>query len=532
MNITWEIKNNNVWLEIPFDMKDTVKQIPGRRWAPTKKQWYVPYNEDAVALANSLLGTSIPAPQVDRVMDTDCKPASDLVLSNLYQHQKISVTVARTTKHFADLSEPGTGKTLVQIELLIERNCWPVLIVCPKSIMEAVWVQQLLDSGFDFNIVVLEGGSAKVKKQLQMYKEYEDLGNYVFIINYDMVARALKELQDLDPNYIILDESTKIKTPGSARSKAIIKMRDYAQYRSIMTGTVAPNGLQDIFNQMKFINPLIFGDSFYAFRHNYFTQGGFKNYEWFPKPNAIQIVAEKIKGISVQHHKRDCVDLPPLVEEIREIEMTPEQQVIYEQMKEDMVVWLSETKAITAPFVITKLMKLRQIASGFIYNDGESIPVSKKNPKDTAVFEILEQIGNQKCIIFAHFNSSIDHISDLLTGHHISYTHHRKDMDAIDHFKRYPNCQILLANPASAGHGLNLQFCSNIIYYEQDFNLENHLQSIQRIERIGQQNKMTVYYLITKRTVEKYIHKRLQMKEDINRKLDINEFKEGLNGLP
>lgn len=541
MAVEFEIKNNKVFLEIPYDFKDLVKQIPGRRWVNSTKQWSLPYNEDAVALANSLLGTSIPAPKVDRVADRDRQPASGLVLSNLYDHQKISVAVARKTKFFPDLSEPGTGKTLVQIELMLERDAWPVLIICPKSIMGPVWQEQISQSMEIHHIQILEGGSAKVKKVLNQYWEspyiYDKETRFIALINYDMVSRVIDELLGINWRYIILDESTKIKSPNAARSKAIMKLRDRAEYRSIMTGTVAPNGLQDIFNQMKFINPKIFGDSFYSFRHTYFTQGGYKNYEWFARPDAIEKVTKKIKGISVQHHKRDCVDLPPLVEEIREIEMTPEQKIIYDQMKDEMIVWLSEQKAITAPFVVTKIMKLRQIASGFIYDDGASIPVAKTNPKDSALFEILEQLGDQKCIIFAHFNRTIEHLRRVLDkSKYLSIAYYGSEksvaLEVFEKKKTNPGpCQILIANPASAGHGLNLQFCSNIIYYEHDFALENYLQSYQRIERIGQKNKMTLFSLLTKHTIEKYIHKKLKNKEDVNKRLDINELKDGINGI-
>jgi len=535
--MTHLIQGNRVYIKVPYDQKEVIKQIPGWRWNPKQKLWSIPYDEDTVVLANSLLGISLPQPVISRIEDSDRIPATDLVLKNLYKHQKESVQVARKTKYFADLSEPGTGKTLVQIELMLERNDWPVLVICPKSIMEPVWEKQLDEC--KLTGIILNEGSAKVKKVLNTTMDcwadnecHEIFWNQrIYIINYEMVPRVLDELMQIKWKAIILDESTRIKSPNAQRSKAIMKLRDMVSYRSIMTGTLAPNGLQDAFNQYKFVQPNIFGEVFYAFRHRYFTQGGYLNYEWFPKPEALDVFKRKAAGVSIQHHKRECIDLPPLVEEIRKVEMLSKQKEVYEQMKNECIVWLNENNAVTAPFVITKLMKLRQIASGFIYMNEKSFPISNSNPKDAAMFEILDQIGDKKCIVFAHFNRTIEHIREKLNGKSIAYFGSEKSvaLEVFEHKKTNPRaCQILIANPASAGHGLNLQFCSNIIYYEQDFNLENYIQSMQRIERIGQKNKMTVYHLLTKGTVENYIYKKLKQKEDVNRKLDINELKGAL----
>ncbi len=521
------IQGNKVYLKVPYDEKEVIKQVPGRRWHKKTKLWSVPYDEDTVEIINSLLGTKIAAPKITRMLISNRTTAKNLILDNLYEHQKRSVMMGRITKYFADLSEPGTGKTLVQIELMLERDEWPVLVVCPKSIMEPVWQKQLYEIDIEFFPIILNDGSSKVKNILDSFTlKINNFNKRVFIINYEMVPLVINELLKIKWKSVILDESTKIKSPTAKRSRAVMQLRN-VDCRSIMTGTLAPNGLQDAFNQFKFVQPKIFGEAFYAFRHRYFTPGGYMNYEWFPKPDAIETFKQKIKGISVQHLKRNCLDLPPLVEEIRKVDMSARQKSFYAQMKDECIIWLNENDAVTAPFVITKIIKLRQIASGFVYFEDKTYPISKNNPKDTAMLEILEQLGNEKCIIFAHFNRTIEHINRLLPTKAIAYYGKEKQF-ALKEFENEPDCQILVANPASAGHGLNLQFCSNIIYYELDFNLENYIQSMQRIERIGQKNKMTVYHLLTKNTIENYIYKKLKTKQDINKSLDINELKGAL----
>ena len=524
MAFDFKIVENKIYLKEGFHFKHLIKSIPGWRYSNKTKLWILPYNEDTVEIANRILPFNIPLPYVKRYTKDSEAGSNEFIIPHLYNHQKESIKLARATDVFADLSEPGTGKTLVQIELMLERSVWPVLVVCPKSIMTAVWQDQLAE--FNIPSHILTGSSDKVKKYLSHYKNYE-WSKSVFVINYDKVAIIIKELLKIDWKFIILDESTKIKGPQSKRSKAVMKLRDKAHYRSIMTGTLAPNGLEDAFNQFKFVNPFIFGEAFYAFRHRYFNQGGYMNYIWTPKPSAILDFKNKIKGIAVQNIKRDCVDLPPLVNEVRIVEMTPEQTTHYKMMKEEFLVILNNEKVVTAPFVITQMMKLRQIASGFIYNDDEIYPITSPNPKDAEMNSVLEQLGNKRCIIFAHFNSTLNHIAEILHKNCIRFAGSDfQRSKALELFEADNSIKYLVANPASAGHGLNLQFCSNIIYYEQDFSLENYLQSVQRIERIGQKNKMTVYYLQSDKTVDKYIYQKLRKKEDINKDLDINELKE------
>ena len=149
--------------------------------------------------------------------------------------------------YFADLSEPGTGKTLVQIENMKRNKSKKNLIICPKSIMRSVWVEQLEERFPEMKIFVLNKGSKAASKTLSALPD-----RYIIIVAYDTVPRILDSLKRLRFDTIILDESTKIKTARSQRSKAIIKLRNVSHRRYIMTGTPAPNGLMDVFNQYRF----------------------------------------------------------------------------------------------------------------------------------------------------------------------------------------------------------------------------------------------------------------------------------------
>ena len=532
----FEIKDDKIYLYNCFEHLQTIQQMPGRKWHKKQRAWSLSYDIDTVLTANERLPINIPLKTKNVLTANDSKP----IIQHLYKHQLETVYKMRQNECFADLSEPGSGKTLVQINMMLERDTWPILIICPKSIMSAVWQEQLVEINIQLKRailfpILLTGGSKKIIKTLDIEKGLSDKvdgpSGKVFIINYESVPLVLDELLAMNFPYVILDESTKIKNRTAKRSKACIKLKEHAKYRSIMTGTVAPNGVMDMFNQFNFVDSYYFGTRFYAFRERYFypgftmtTKQGQEFQEWFLKSGSLELIKARIADISIQHHKRDCVDLPPLVHEKRLIEMNTEQAKIYRDMKEELLIQL-EGQVITAKFAMTKMMKLRQIASGFIYDEEDTYRFY--NSKLNEMIELVDEINN-KVIIFAHFKESLINIANKLTGYLEYKTNLPEDdkMRVLETFETSEQHNILIANPISAGHGLNLQFCSNIIYYEKDFNLETYLQSVQRIERIGQKNKMTVYHLMAKNTIDEYIHKKLMHKEDINKELDLKELKE------
>ena len=532
--MTYEIKNNRIYFYDAYSDHDLIKLIPGRRWHKGQKAWSVPYDEFTCIKIKNMLGIEIEPPQAPQFQEVDADDY-DPMLSFLYRHQRQSAALFNTLDVSADLSDPGTGKTLVQIELILRHGYDRILIVCPKSIIYSVWVEQLQmvnkRSGYNpFDIVPLGGGTAKIKATLKEYRNYNKNKQLVFIINYESLRLVVDDVVGLGVDAVVLDESTRIKNRTAKRTKAVMKLKQAVRYRTIMTGTPAPNGLPDLWSQYFFLDERLLGSSFYAFRDRYMypVSLGEDRRMWLPKPGAMDRVRARIAKISVQHRKRDCTDLPELVHEIREIEMPTEVKTAYESMKNNLLLEL-DGKVVTAQFVATKLMKLRQIASGFIYDGDGALKISDFKLKELDA--VLDELDGQKVIVFAHFRESL----------RIIYEHLHNKMECVlfdgrlgDEAKREAvnrfrdRVRVFIANPMSAGHGLNLQFCSYIIYFEHDFSLEAYEQSVQRIERIGQKQKMTVFHLLAKNTLEPYILRKLREKININKALDIAELRKNL----
>jgi len=275
-----------------FELREQLKAAGGR-WDKAQKAWKFSYDPDTVELLNTWLCLRIPFPQIiSEVKINDNK--QDNFLLQLYSHQKKSVMLGRQTAIMADLSDPGTGKTRVQIELILERNAYPVLVICPKSIMEPVWKRQLEEVGIKPHL--LNNGSAAVEKYIKKWLVSDnEFNEQVFIINYEMVPRTINDLLKIQWKYIICDESTRLKSRNAKRSRAVMKLRDVPQYRSILTGTPAPNGLLDIFNQFRWLDPRLFGENYYVFRQRYFHQKPWDQWTWYPNDNAARSITAVIQ---------------------------------------------------------------------------------------------------------------------------------------------------------------------------------------------------------------------------------------------
>jgi len=177
---------------------------------------------------------------------------------------------------YALLMEMGTGKSLTSIgiagALHLAGKVNKVLVVAPLSIV-GVWQEEFAKfAAYDYSLAILSGtGTKKADALRQMHGDVLQ----VVVINYESAWRMERELLAWKPDLIIADEAHKLKTHSTNASKAMHKLGAKARYRLLLTGTVITNKAIDVFSQYKFINPVVFGNSFYSFRNRYFNMTGY-----------------------------------------------------------------------------------------------------------------------------------------------------------------------------------------------------------------------------------------------------------------
>ena len=448
---------------------------------------------------------------------------------------------------FAYFMEMGTGKSKVlldNIAMLYDRGkINGALIIAPKGVYKN-W----FDSEIPVHMVdhiqkkmVLWQSNINQKQQLKLdtlFKPEVDL--HILIMNVEALSTrkgvGFVERFLLSHNTLMaVDESTTIKNPDAKRTKAIVKLSTGAKYRRILTGSPVTKSPLDLYKQCEFLDPwLLDHQSYYTFRTRYAVMKtmnfngrsvnvvvGYRN---------LEELSGKLKPFSYRILKDDCLDLPPKTFMKRVIQLTPEQNKVYQQMKSMALAELNG-KMVTTVNVITQLMRLQQITCGHFKADDGSMQEIKNN-RITELMDLLEEVEG-KAIIWAHWRHDIATIvREIEKEYPGSLMTYYGDTTSDDRQKAIKEIQdpeskvrFLVGTPQTGGYGITLTGASTMIYYSNGYDLEKRKQSEARIDRIGQEKPMTYIDILAEDTIDEKIVKALRKKVNIATEIMGEELK-------
>ncbi len=442
--------------------------------------------------------------------------------------------MSMTSQGAALLMEMGTGKSLTAIAIIgalsqagrIRR----VLVVAPLSIL-GVWEEEFQKfAAYPYSLAILTGSSAK---KLDTLRHMTGTALQVVVVNYESAWRMEKDLLAWQPDLIIADEGHKIKTHNISASKAMHRLGAAARYRLLLTGTLITNKAIDVFSPFKFLNPSIFGGSFYVFRNRYFDMVGYGNHTPVLKQSMEAELTEKIHSISYRATKAECLDLPETTDVIRQVELEPAALRIYKGLVKESYAELYGGE-VTAPNILTRLLRLSQLTGGFIGNDETAAVEQVSCAKLSALEDILDgaTMEEQKLVIIARFIPEIHTICKLLEKRNLRYsciTGEVKDRDEqVSQFQNDPAVSVFVGQIATAGLGITLTAASTMVFYSLDYSMSNFEQAKARIHRVGQHNPCTYLYLVARGTVDEKVLESLKSKADLARTL-IDDYRNGKN---
>jgi SNF2 family DNA or RNA helicase len=247
--------------------------------------------------------------------------------------------------------------------------------------------------------------------------------------------------------------------------------------------------------------------------HSFQQVVGYKN---------LNELTDRVDQFSYRVLKKDCLDLPEKTYNIRYVGMTPEQFKMYEQLRTMALTMLDDGTLVTAPAVITQLLRMQQVMSGHLKTDeGDMVYFPSKRME--ALTEILDE-HDGKAILWSRFRYDIQQIVAHLNktygeGCAASYYGDTPDDERNRIVKDFQNpnhpLKYFVGNPATAGYGLTLTEANLVVYYANDFNLETRIQSEDRAHRIGQKNPVTYIDLICEGSIDERIVESLRAKIDI-----------------
>ena len=454
-----------------------------------------------------------------------------------YAHQLRALEMSWDKKCFAYFMEMGTGKSKVLIDntaiLYDNGKINGVLIVAPKGVYKNWYSSEIpthLPDHIEKNMVLWQ---ANITKQQQKYldtlfKTGTDL--HILIMNVeslstkkgvDFAARFLNSHRTM----MAIDESTTIKNPTAKRTKNIVALGKYAQYKRILTGSPVTKSPLDLYTQCEFLDPwLLDHQSFYSFRTRYAVMRkmnfGGRSVEIPVGYKNLGELSDKLKPFSDRVLKDDCLDLPKKTFMKRTVQLTPDQFKVYEQMKKEALA-IMNGKMTTTANALTQLMRLQQITCGHFKADDGTTQEINSNRLDELINVLGELEG--KVVIWAHWQSDVRQIikavvKDFGNNSFVDYyglTPQDERQQNIKRFQEDDACRFFIGTPQTGGYGITLTAASNMVYYSNGYDLEKRQQSEARIDRIGQEKPMTYIDIICEDTVDERIVKALRKKVNI-----------------
>lgn len=433
----------------------------------------------------------------------------------------------------AYLFEMGTGKTLTSIASIgcmyqhgmIER----VLIVAPLTILP-VWEEELRKfADFPYTATVLTGTMEKKRQQLGNLPVG---GLQIVIVNYESAWRLKPELLAFKPDLIACDEGHRLKEGRSKQSKAMHELGDRARFKLLLTGTPITNHEIDIWSEYRFLNPGIFGSSFYAFRNRFFTMGGYGLHTPIFRKLTLPEFTERLHSIAYRCRKEECLDLPEITEIIHTVDLEPEARKVYERIRDESYAEIKD-KEITAANVLTRMLRLSQITGGNITVD-DTVVRNVSHAKMDALEELVDTAiaEEQKLVIMAHFVPELDAIEEMLKKKGIQYSVVRGGIrdrgEQVERFQKNPECRIFVGQLQAAGEGITLTAASTMVFYSLDYSMSHFEQAKARIHRSGQSRPCSYIFLTCRHTVDQKVIKALQEKKDLAQLL-IDDYRMGHN---
>ena len=378
------------------------------------------------------------------------------------------------------------------------------IILCPLSVIETAWVDDC--NRFYPEKKIVNCWSNSRDGRIDALNEDAD----IYVMNYESYKILKNEIRAAGFDCMIVDESSCMKNMGSQITSMILEMISVIPHRFVLSGCPTPNHNSEIFPQMKFVNNEIFGNNYYGFLARYFHQDMANPHVWFQTDEDKERYNLRLGEQSIFLKKEDCVDLPDKIFQVRRFDLSKEQRKYYDEMINDIQSHINEW----SKFEFTaKLMKLREIVSGFVYPKGsKGTNIVKMLSNKTAILsEVLNEIGDKQVIIWCQFQYEIESLAEQFGG--VGLTSKTKGRDDIIRDFRDGKIKYLFTHPQLLGKGLTFVNCTYNVYYSLSFSYEEFKQSQDRIHRIGQTNKCTYIILQARDTIDEKIYDCLQRKK-------------------
>jgi SNF2 family DNA or RNA helicase len=460
---------------------------------------------------------------VTPIMDGYAWPRSPQI-KQPYESQMMAANFMVLHRRCFNLSDMGVGKTLTTLWAadwlmsLHARGSFRAIVIAPLSILQRVWADAIFKnflSGRTF--AIMHGDAAKRRRELDRDVDF-------YIINFHGVGTGAhtrkkfelagfsKELAGRDDiRLAIVDEASAYKDASIERHRIAQAVFGKKEYLWLLSGTPTPNAPTDAYGLAKLVNNA-YGKSFKRFQLETMYKMDPQSFRWFPQRDGYD-KARQLLTPAVRIDIREVWDAPEMTTQQREVPLTTEQQTQMKQLKKDLQVQVASGALINTANEAAARQKFMQISMGAIYDEAHKVHLVDAKPRYDELLDVIEQAPG-KVLCFVPLTSVVNIVYKLLKTHYtveiVNGEVSQKDRSRIfGAFQDAVNPRIIVADPGTTSHGLDLFAAQTVIWFGCTDKAELYAQANKRAHRPGQKYPVTVVQ-ITSNVLEREIFKRLE----------------------
>lgn len=411
----------------------------------------------------------------------------------------------------------GIGKSAACLhrlnDLFLSAEATAALVIAPMRVANLTWPMEVRQwEQFRWmRVANLRTESGK--------RDFLNGSAHLYVINYEAIHTLVGLVErrggSIPYDIAIFDELTKAKNPGSKRINLYRRKVPRAARHWGLTGTPLPNSWLDLFAQVRLIdNGDRLGRNFNDYKRNYFYGSEASFQPWREKQGTAEALEQKISDITVTLKSSDWLDIPDTVYEDIEIEFTPELRERYKRLEQELVIELRKDKTLNVPSAAALVTKLLQFTSGHMYDESKVA-----HPVHTLKMDALAKLAKkekQPLFVASIFQHEQQRIRELFPqARFFADAKNERTQEQLINEWNSGKVPMLVAHPASVGHGLNLQHGSSVmVWLTLTYSREYYEQMIARLARRGQKEITKVYRLMIPGTVDDAVAEALASKAE------------------
>ena len=520
----------SIFLSFPYDtsLVELIRSQSERYWDKNNKTWEVPAKKLKELLPCftkhqvNITGDFSVFEEKQKVVNV---PEGFQFKTNPYDHQIDGLNFGLSHDRWLLGDEQGLGKTKQVIDIAVAKKLMGAkrcLIICGVNGLKWNWQNEIQTHSNESGWILgqrFRKRSGKVyvgstQDKLNDLKNLDQINSFFIITNVESLRDAdiSTTISDLckkgDISMIAIDEIHKCKNPSSQQGKGILKAQP--DIRIAMTGTPLMNTPLDLFIILRWLG--YEKHAFYAFKNHYCVMGGYGGYDIVGYKNMPEL-QERMDSVMLRRLKEDALDLPDKIYIDEYVEMTAKQEQVYKEVSADIKANIDKIKMVNNP--LAELIRLRQ-ATGYTGILSSTILESAKIDR---LEEIVEEsvANNRKVVIFSNWTQMTNPIYNRLSKNYkgVIITGETSDVDRqvnVNHFQNNPDCKYIIGTIGAMGTGLTLTAGTVVVFMDHPWTRAAYDQAVDRCHRIGQKNKLTIYNLLCKNTMDERIWEIVQRK--------------------